>query len=97
MNPFECYIPSVSRGEPTQLNIRSRFARERAAMLARETGMTATQIVEEALRSYMPPSKGAVSAGLVREGAILVRPARDRRVSLRQAEAALAETRGERG
>jgi hypothetical protein len=38
-----------------QLNIRSDTARQRVADLVRETGKTATQVVEEALQSYRPP------------------------------------------
>ena len=88
----------MARTEATQLNIRSRFARERAAMIARKTGMTTTQVVEEALRAYLPPSAVAVSARLVRKGAILVKPAGDGEpVSLESANAALDEVRVERG
>lgn len=87
----------MARVEATQLNIRSRFARERAAMLARRTGMTTTQIVEEALRAYLPPADGDGPARLVRKGAILVKPAGDSRVTLADADAALDEVRAERG
>lgn len=87
----------MARTESTQLNIRSRFARERAAMLARKTGMTTTQVVEEALRAYLPPSDGEVSARLVRKGAILVKPAGESRVSLHDANSMLDEVRAERG
>ena len=86
----------MARIEGTQLNIRSRFARERAAMLARETGMTTTQVVEEALRAYLPPASSAGDGRLVRRGAILVKPAGGKRVSLEDANAALEETRVER-
>lgn len=87
----------MTRAEATQLNIRSRFARERAAVLSRQTGMTTTQVVEEALRAYLPPSEGNVEARLVRKGAILVKPADGRHVSLSDAEASLDAVRRERG
>lgn len=87
----------MTRLEATQLNIRSRFARERAAMLARKTGMTTTQVVEEALRAYLPPSVGGVNARLVRKGGILVKPAEGKHISLEDANAALDEARLERG
>jgi hypothetical protein len=55
-----------------QLNIRSRFARDRAAAIARETGMTTTQVVEEALRAYVPPLPDSPSPNLMRRGKLLV-------------------------
>ena len=57
----------------TQLNVRSPYARERAAALARATGMTTTQVVEEALRAYAP-CVALPPGALVRRGALLVRP-----------------------
>lgn len=65
-------------------------------MLARQTGMTTTQVVEEALRAYLPPVVENVPARLVRRGAILVMPAELRRVSLEEADATLEEVRNER-
>ena len=59
--------------------------------------MTATQVVEEALRAYHHPSEEPVSGRLVRKGAILVMPADGEYVSLEDANAALDETRAERG
>ena len=79
-----------------QLNIRSRFARERVALIAARTGMTATQVVEEAWRSYQPAALADVPTRLVRKGGILVKPAGGRRVSLDQANAALEADRAER-
>jgi hypothetical protein len=67
----------MARASP-QLNIRSAFARDRAAELARRTGMTTTQVVEEALRAYAPPAPATNDAdetlppGLVRKGRLLV-------------------------
>lgn len=80
-----------------QLNIRSRFARERAALLAAQSGMTITQVVEEALRSYLPPMERPSPAPLIRKGALLVKPSGGRRVTLEEANAAMDETRDERG
>ena len=77
-----------------QLNVRSPYARERAALLARATGMTTTQVVEEALRAFSPPI-AAPPGKLVRRGALLVRPG-GKRVTLEAANAALEASRGER-
>lgn len=87
----------MARTENAQLNIRSRFARERATELARRTGMTATQVIEEALRAYAPPVSDKPPAGLVRRGPILVLSAEGRRaVTLAEAEEALEAARTER-
>jgi hypothetical protein len=86
----------MGKMDSIQLNIRSRFARERAARLAGETGMTVTQIVEEALRAYQPAQKAA-SGGLVRKGPILVRPAGGRTISASETDALIDEVRNERG
>jgi hypothetical protein len=83
----------MPRGEATQLNVRSRFARERAAELARKTGMTTTQVVEEALRAYVPPADASPPEGLVRKGRLLVMPAKGGRVSLKEADEALERER----
>lgn len=87
----------MPRANEAQLNIRSRFARERATELARRTGMTATQVVEEALRAYSPPPPDDPPAGLVRRGPILVMPAEGRStVTVADVEEALEEIRNER-
>lgn len=86
----------MARVESTQLNIRSRFARERAAQIARRTGMTTTQVIEEALRAYAPLPDAPANGNLVREGRILVRTG-GKPVSYAEAEAALEITRSERG
>jgi hypothetical protein len=83
----------MSRAEHIQLNVRSAFARMRAHELAKRTGMTATQIVEDALRGYVPPGGPARIGGLVQRGPILVRPADGAQVSLDEANAALEATR----
>jgi len=84
----------MPRRETDQLNIRSTFARARVQAIARQTGMTAAAIVEDALRGYSPPAATVPPPGLVRRGPLLVRPAAGRRrVSLAEAEAALAASR----
>lgn len=75
----------------TQLNVRSAFARERAAALALATGMTTTQVVEEALRAYTPPVVTPPGA-LQRRGQLLVRPGGEA-ISLAAANAALDAAR----
>lgn len=82
----------MSRTDHVQFNVRSAFARARAHELAKRTGMTATQIVEEALRAYVPPE--AVTTGrLIQRGAMLVMPRQGRKVSLAKANAALDAVR----
>ena len=83
----------MSRSEPVQFNVRSAFARARARELAEQTGMTATQVVEEALRGYVPSGAATPVGRLVRRGPILVAPADGRSVSLEQANAALDAVR----
>lgn len=63
-------------------------------MLARATGMTTTQVVEEALRAYTPPV-AAPPGKLVRRGALLIRPG-GKAVTLEAANAALEASRDER-
>ena len=59
-----------------QLNIRSDYARERVDQLVRETGKTARQVVEDAVRAYQPASTAAkevdVPEGMIRKGRFLV-------------------------
>ena len=86
----------MASSDSTQLNIRSRFARERAAGLARATGMSVTQVVEEALRAYQPPGEATPAEGLVRKGKLLVMPARGRTLSQEEVDALLDEVRGGR-
>ncbi|PKP94143.1 MAG: hypothetical protein CVT77_03465 [Alphaproteobacteria bacterium HGW-Alphaproteobacteria-16] len=83
----------MSRAEHIQLNVRSAFARARAQELARLTGMTATQVVEDALRGYVPPGTTATVGKLVKRGPILVRPSGGAKVSLEDANAALEAVR----
>ncbi|MHB8530085.1 MAG: hypothetical protein ACYC8V_11320 [Caulobacteraceae bacterium] len=83
----------MTHREQPQFNVRSAFARARAHELARATGMTAAQVVEDALRAYVPPTSVRTVGALVRRGPVLVRPAKGRKVSLRQANAALDASR----
>ena len=83
----------MSRTAQVQFNVRSAFARTRAYELAKLTGMTATQVVEDALRGYVPPGAVMTAGRLVRRGRILVRPFEGEKISLVEAEAALNAVR----
>ncbi len=83
----------MSRADHVQFNVRSAFARKRAHELAKLTGMTATQIVEEALRGYVPPSEAGKVGRLVAKGPLLVLPAQGKKISQAEADAALSATR----
>jgi hypothetical protein len=83
----------MSRADLVQFNVRSAFARTRAHELAKLTGMTATQVVEDALRGYVPPGAAITAGRLVRRGPILVRPSKGESISLVEADAALNEVR----
>jgi predicted transcriptional regulator len=86
----------MARTNAAQLNIRSQFARDRVDHLARQTGMTATQIVEEALRTYHPPMEEPVPPGFIRKGRILVRHGGGRRITIEETLAAIDAGREER-
>lgn len=80
--------------EPDQLNVRSRFARVRAAQIARTTGMTLAQVVEDALRAYQPVVRRTTPNGrLVQEGRLLVLPNQGRTVTHDEVEAELDDIR----
>jgi len=79
----------MPRAETNQLNVRSSFARTRAQELAKLTGMTATEVVEDALRGYVPPGAPARIGRLVRQGPILVVPRNGPEVTLEDANDAL--------
>jgi hypothetical protein len=83
----------MARTNPVQFNVRSAFARQRAHALAKLTGMTATQVVEDALRGYVPPGGEHEIGRLVRRGSILVRPSDGATVAFAEAEAALNAAR----
>lgn len=79
----------MSRADHVQFNVRSAFARARAHELAKLTGKTATQIVEDALRGYVPPGSAETVGRLVQRGPLLVKPAGSKRISAAEADAAL--------
>jgi hypothetical protein len=79
-----------------QLNVRSTFARQRVQALSKLTGMTASEVVEDALRGYVPPGVPVNTGRLARRGALLVRPATGKTVRLGSANKALDRGR-ERG
>ena len=84
----------MPRRDNAQLNIRSAFARARAHEIARRTGMTATEVIEDALRGYVPAGEPKQVGMLVRRGPLLVLAASGRRrVSLAEANEALDGTR----
>ena len=84
----------MPRADNAQLNIRSAYACNRAREIARRTGMTATEVVEDALRGYVPPAASEPVYGLVRRGPVLVKPAQGRRVTQDEADQALEAVRG---
>jgi hypothetical protein len=84
----------MSRADPVRLKVRSAFARARARELARLAGLPATQVVEDALRGYVPPGTPSETGQLVRRGLLLVRSSEGAAVSLREANAALDRARG---
>jgi hypothetical protein len=83
----------MSRTNPVQFNVRSASARARAHDLAKLTGMTVTQVVEDALRGYVPPGAAIKTGRLSQRGPILILPAVGATVSIAEAEAALTHTR----
>lgn len=85
--------PKPKQSEP-QLSVRSRFARARASNLAKLTGMTITEVVEDALRAYQPAARLARPSGLIEKGGILVKPKGDAVITHAQVEAELDEIRG---
>lgn len=82
----------MPRAARDQFNIRSAYARRRAHDLALQTGMTASQVVEEALRAYAPSPQAPVGR-LVRKGPLLILPAAGGQVTLAEAEDALNAVR----
>lgn len=83
--------------ELDQLTIHSRFAYDRATWLATKTGMSTDEVVEEALRAYVPPTQEPPPGGLVREGKLLVFPATGNTITVEELIAEMDEARDERG
>jgi hypothetical protein len=83
----------MARVDNVQLNVRSAFARDRVHALSKLTGMTASEVIEDALRGYVPPGLPANTGKLVRRGALLVRPSTGKRISLEEANEALDRSR----
>jgi len=83
----------MSRREAAQLNIRSTFARDRVREIAERTGMTATEIVEDALRGYVPPAQDPPPHGLIRKGPLLVHRGHGRIITHEETEAAIEAAR----
>ena len=83
----------MARPDNVQLNVRSAFARDRVHALSRLTGMTASEVVEDALRGYVPPGVPANTGKLVRRGTLLMRPATGKTISLEEANDALERSR----
>jgi len=83
----------MQRAENVQLNVRSAFARERVRTLSKLTGMTASEVVEDALRGYVPPGVPTNTGKLIRRGALLVRPSSGTTISLAEANEALDGSR----
>ncbi len=80
-----------------QLNVRSRFARARASQLAKATGMSVTQVVEDALRAYQPARQIIRPAGLIEKAGLLVKPKGRFEITQLQVDAELEKIRaGER-
>ena len=85
----------MARAQPVQFNVRSAFAKARANELALQTGRTATQVVEDALRAYVPPGEIREVGRLVRRGRLLVMPRQpgSKTITLEVANAALEASR----
>lgn len=83
----------MARTDSVQFNIRSKFARDRAKQIARETGMTTTQVIEDAMRGYVPPAEPQPVGRLVRKGRLFVMPPSGATISHEEAEAAIEASR----
>ena len=55
----------MGRAENIQLNVRSAFARDRVHALTKLTGMTASEVIEDALRGVQSISLFHVGVGLL--------------------------------
>ena len=77
----------------TQLSVRSRFARVRASSLAKMTGMSITQVVEDALRAYQPAGTQRRHGDLIEKSGILVIPKETKTVTQAQVDGELEDIR----
>ncbi len=84
----------MPRTNVAQLNVRSQYARDRVDALTRQTGMTATEVVEEALRCYHPQvAADDTPPGFTRKGWLLIPDMEGPIITLEEANAALDEER----
>jgi hypothetical protein len=86
----------MSRSANIQLNIRSEPAKTRATALARASGKSVTQVVEEAVLAYrpQPPSEEVLPEGLIRKGQFLVlNRNRGRKITLADTNRMIADAR----
>lgn len=86
----------MARSSASQLNIRSETAKARAAFLARETGRSVTQVVEEAVSAYQPEAADLAKprrTWLERRGRILTLCSDGAQVTLAQTNAAIDKDR----
>ena len=88
----------MARLNTAQLSIRSDYARDRAADLARATGMSTTKVVEEALRAWSPPpvdraKDEPLPPGLVRKGRFLVLAGTGRTITFEETNAWIEDGR----
>lgn len=82
-----------SKHTTDQLSVRSPFARARVSRLAKITGMTITQIVEDALRAYQPAPRLVRPGGLIEKDGILVKRKGEAEITGRQIETELDDIR----
>ena len=83
----------MSRARAAQLNIRSDFVRDRVRTIAAASGKTATQVIEDAVRAYVPPEEEPLPPGLVRRGWMLVWEGDGSVITHEQAEDAILAAR----
>ena len=81
-----------ARHRPAQFNVRSDFLRQRVPEIVTQTGMTATQVLEEAVRAFHPAQE-VLPPGLERRGWLLVASTGGSPISLEQINAAIEADR----
>lgn len=77
----------MARRSNAQLNVRSDKARQRVADLVRETGLSAAQVVEDAVRLYRPPPSEPQKPppeGYVYKGWLLVKNQSHRAITMQE-------------